>query len=172
MKQVTLFWYEVEYAAMVGIKRQIRSRSSKDHNKIQSKDFGWHTDIESACAELAVAKALNLYWDGSINVSKRPDIPSGLQIRHTSFDSGHLIVRPGDPLEHRYILVTGTSPLYCLRGWLWGYEVKSIGDWRKHINCDGYAWWVSQEKLNPIITLEDSLLEDIGKCEPMTSTTP
>lgn len=84
---------------------------------------GWSVHIEGACGECAVAKALGLYWNGSINTFKADDIP-GAQIRTRSRHDWQLYVRPHESNQAAWILVTGRCPNYQIHGWLYGHEAK------------------------------------------------
>ena len=145
--KVILSWYEIFMGAEVGLARMIASMKMSGTNKVNNKDFGWHSDIEGALAEVAVAKHLNIFWDGSVNTFKRPDVGS-LQIRHTQHKNGCLIVRRGDSDDEIYVLVTGTHPEDELRGFMHGFEAKVDEFWR---NVDGKvtspAWFVPQSRL-------------------------
>src|ERR1051326_1480658 len=102
-KGITVQLTEEEWsrAAWIGIKRRIDSRISG--LKIQSsyplsatdngvKDINfWDMDIEGACGELAVAKALGLQWEGRSFTFKKGDIGKNIQVRTTSKYS--LIIR-------------------------------------------------------------------------------
>jgi len=134
MTRVTLEPHEMAFAAIVGVMRRIKSMNRSQTNKVQNKDFGWHSDIEGACAEMAFAKANNFYWDGSArdrywngetNTFKLPDV-GGYQIRHTQHLDGRLIVQKTDADDERFVLVVGTSPRFCIVGWILGYEAKQF----------------------------------------------
>ena len=146
---VALEKYELLVAAEVGMRRNVISMQSKENNKVNNKDFGWHTDIESACGEMAVAKGLGIYWDGSVNTFKKPDV-GNYQVRHTQKADGKLIVRPKDSDKETYILVTGTSPTFNIVGWIQGADAKQDEHIFKGYNGMPDAWFVAQSKLNDI----------------------
>jgi len=149
---VALTFHEIYIAACIGVARRLASIKRGETNKVQNKDFGWHSDIEGACGELAVAKFLGVFWDGSINTFKSADIGMSLQIRHTQHEDGCLILRSGDATTDTYILVTGSHPKYEIRGYIAGYE-GMIDDFIKDPNGKYPAWFVPQENLNPISEL-------------------
>lgn len=146
---VTLSQFEVLQAAMIGIRRRLAVLGSTKTNKVNNAQFGWHTDIEAACAEMAVAKILGVYWAGSVNTWQGPDA-GNFQVRHTAHDNGCLIYRKDDPDNDVYILVTGSAPLFCVRGWVRGADAQHPDYWHR----DGYpAWFVPQSALRPISEL-------------------
>ena len=145
---VTLTWHEIYMGAAVGILRRIASLKRGETNKVQNKDFGWHTDIEGALAELAFAKAFNLHWNGSVNTFKVPDVGT-IQIRHTQYPDGRLVVHDYDDDNTVHVLVTGTHPNYSIHGWLTGGQAKQQCFWDDPTGKFP-AYFVPQAHLMPI----------------------
>jgi len=149
--RVVLTRSELYFSALVGVRRNIASFQVLTTNKVKNKDFGWHTDIEASCAEMAVAKYFNVYWDGSVNSFKLPDV-GGFQVRHTQKLDGCLIVRPADSDRDVYLLVVGSSPTYYLVGWCYGRDAK-LDEFVVGYNDMPPAWFVPQIKLVPLDTI-------------------
>lgn len=150
MIEVKLTNFEIFMAGTVGLRRRINSIGSVETNKVKNKDFGWHIDIESSCAELAAAKALDLYWNGSVNTFKLPDL-SKLQIRYTNRKNGRLIIREGDKDSEVFLLVTGETPNYTIVGFIKGCDAKK-DEWKDDPNNAMEAWFVPQSALkNPLL---------------------
>lgn len=144
--------YEILMGANTGVMRMLASICSPQKNKVKNKDFGWHSDVEGACAEVAFAKYMRLYWDGSINTGKAPDV-GGYQVRHSEPDGNSLIVRSSDSDDQVFVLVTGKAPTFTIRGYLFGREAKH--DQYIRDPGDKYpAWFVPQDKLKPIEELK------------------
>ena len=125
---VELDWNEVSLGAFVGLRRTITSLRKGRHRdvwatKVKNKDSRWQVEIEGSLAEVAVAKHLGVFWDGSVDTFKRADVGS-VQVRHTELQEGCLIVRPEDADDEKYILVCGTYPIYELCGWMLGVMAK------------------------------------------------
>ena len=157
--KVKLMPYELYLGAIVGMRRHILSLNSPEMNIVKNKNFSWATDIEAACGEVAVAKALNLFWDGSVNTFKRPDLQPDIQVRQTEEDDGRLIVRPKDKPNERYFLVTGKWGDFVLRGWILGEDAKVDENHTKGYNGMPDAWMVPQSRLldiNSCSELEDN----------------
>lgn len=112
---------------------------------------GWAEHIEGACGELAVAKALGRYWDGSVNTFEQPDLP-GLQVRTRSQTYYDLIVRPADSDDDLFVLVTGRCPRYVVRGWIKGADAKQEQWLQTHGNRPG-AYFVPQSALHEMSKL-------------------
>lgn len=135
-------------ASEIGRLRRLTSLRHGRQNQHGFAGEGWNIDIEGACGELAVAKVLNLYWSGGIDTFKGYDIGT-FQVRTTPSHSNSLIVRPPDPESHRYVLVTGLCPDYCIHGWLHGYEAKQAR-WLRGHNGRPPAYFVPSSALHPI----------------------
>jgi hypothetical protein len=127
-------------AATVGVMRTISSLA-RDKSNTKDKNFGWHSDIEGALAECALAKWQGVFWDGGINTFKAPDVGL-MQVRHTPYTDGHLIVRTADKDDERYALVTGQFGTYHIHGWCYGSFAKQD----KYIKDDD-SWFVPQQDL-------------------------
>lgn len=122
--KVTLDWSELELAAAVGLRRQLSSLRDQREDKHGFSGPGWTIHIEGACGELAVAKALGRYWNGSVDNFRGPDLVGFLQIRTRSNAYYDLIVRPDDADQDVYILVTGRAPEFEVHGWIRGRDAK------------------------------------------------
>lgn len=153
-KEVILTKYESYVAGVVGVSRVVNSYDLDKTNKFV---HGWDVDIEAACAEMVVGKFFGIYWDGSVNTWKKPDVGS-LQVRHTQHENGCLIVRPPDSGDENFILVTGATPRYFIHGWIKGKDAKDPRFWRdKAGKIVGAAWFVPQGELHPI---DDLVIKD------------
>ena len=157
--KVRLEGYEMMAAAVVGIRRHLLSLNSREFNKVKNPRYGWHTDIEAACGELSVAKALGIYWDGSVNTFKRPDLPPDIQVRTSKSYQDHLVIRSADADDERFIKVVGVHPDYELVGWIWGREGKRAEYWGER-NGTYPAFWVPHAALRVMETFNGGQHED------------
>lgn len=129
---VELEWYEMDVAINVGINRNTASwRNQRKHTAgYKPKDL-FDTGIKAAAAELAVAKKLGLYWDGSVDTFKsRADVGNRTEVRMSSMRVPKLIVRPNDRSDRDYVLVVdlwehGKKPKFDLVGWMLGREAMN-----------------------------------------------
>ena len=135
-------------AATVGAMREISSYKSRFTNPVQNKDFGWHIDIEAACAEVALAKHLGVFWDGSVGTGKAIDVGK-YQVRHTPRENGALIIRPRDSDFEQFVLVTGVAPDFIIRGWILGVDGK-VQKYLRDPNGKFPAYFVPQSDLKAI----------------------
>ena len=117
---IKLKWHEVQMAWDVGVNRAAHSirmelKDAHGWRPDPVSDIGWQ--CLSASSELAVAKALHLYWNGSVNTFSRPDLPNieiKSQLHHVldrNKQTNFLIVRKNMPDDQRYVLVVVHSKL-------------------------------------------------------------
>lgn len=108
---------------------------------------------EAAGSELAAAKYFQIpHFKLTINTFKTiADVGSQIEVKHTTWKDGHLIIRERDRAEDIAVLVTGKSPVYYVVGWIPVAIAKT--DRFKH--KDG-SWWVSQINLRPMENLRRS----------------
>lgn len=159
MTQVVLTWYEVAMASEMGRLRQVVSIAKGLPDSHGFQGAGWNEHIEGACAELSVAKALGIYWNGSVNNFGGPDlihpIKGNIQVRLAG-NHGHLIVRPGDSITDIWVLVTGKAPNYVIHGWILGANAKKpeyLKDWSGRPP----AYFVPPSSLSPLDSLKESV---------------
>lgn len=153
MTTVTLDWHEYAMGAEIGKLRQLASIRRGSQHKYGMTADGWTEHIEGACAELAVAKALGIYWDGSVDTFKgRPDLPGAVEVRRRSRDDWDLIVRPDDPDDAWFVLVVGSCPVYRIVGMMLGRQAKQ-DCWRQEYGGRPAAFFVPQADLLPFGTM-------------------
>lgn len=133
-----------------------RNKSQRDGDRADGKvmEDSLGIDIQGAEAELAVAKALNLPWDGSfLELDKWFDWRdvghdvSGLEVRSTHHKNGSLILHPKDKDESPFILVlTHEKPIFILIGWSFGKNGKDPQYWRD-VGYGRPCYYLPQNKL-------------------------
>ena len=145
-KKIVLTESEITIASTVGIKRQLECIRNKLQDKHGHDGAGWNLHVEGACGELVVAKALGLYWDGSVNTFKTGDDVPGLQVRTRSKDWYELIIRKDDDPDAKFVLVTGVCPVYRIHGWMLGSDAMQE-KWLKEYGGREAAYFVPQDAL-------------------------
>jgi hypothetical protein len=145
---VTLTWRELAIAAGVGVQRRIRSMAQglTDSYGYNGEEDVWTREINGAAAEMAVAKALGIYWDAGVNTFKLPDV-GDLQVRHTVRVDGCLILRSHDSDSDSYVLVVGKPPELTIVGGIQGCDGKS-DEWIRDPGSVRPAYFVPQSSLN------------------------
>ncbi|NBT76694.1 MAG: hypothetical protein EBT15_12170 [Betaproteobacteria bacterium] len=125
MIAVRLEGYEVEVAVLVGSARN-KSAIKRESRDVYPCDpvLSWGQHVEAAGAEMAVAKYLGLYWDGSVDTyrSGSGDLPyTNIDVKHSK--DGKWKVKEKDDGE--LILVKGTMPDYIIEAYCLTDEVKN-----------------------------------------------
>lgn len=151
MIAVTLDWFEVLGAGHVGLQRHVEALRHNLPNRYgaETAKSGLGLHIEGACGELAFAKAVNRYWNGSVNTFSFGGDVGKVQVRTRSRDDYDLIVRPADADLALYVLVTGLMPHYKVHGSISGLDAKSP-QWQKSYGDRPMAYFVPQAALRPI----------------------
>lgn len=161
--EVVIPFQEIESIRTIAEKRNSEQRKSGQRDGLIDKSKGSVTaDIEGALGEYAVARGLNLPWDGAFKSAEAwqswrvdgHDV-SGLEVRATRHETGRLIVQPWNSNEKPYILVVlrskETEHAARLVGWCWGHEAKQEKNWMNHWPRPCFA--VAQADLHPMDTL-------------------
>ena len=143
---------EVLHAISIGGKRQWEALKKGLADKHGFEGDGWEVHIEGAMGELAVAKALNIYWDAGVNTFKTPDL-GPLYIRTRSQHHYDLLIREDDDNEAPWILATGRAGKYHIHGWIRGKDAKKPMWSRTHGNRPR-AYFVPKSALSPLLSLK------------------
>jgi hypothetical protein len=126
---VTLDYEELEYCAVSGARRNIRAmqkdRKPRDNTKY-SKQNWWQSNITGVIGEYAVAKSLGEHWLDLEQDRGGFDVLS-YQVRSTENTKPSLAQRPGDDLNHIYILAQVYKCRVLIHGWATGYDIKQLG---------------------------------------------
>ena len=137
---------EIHLAAIAGVSRRIDSMKTWLNNQKQSEGSDWAIDIEGACAELAVAKHMKLFWSGHTRSFKNEDV-GPLHVRSTTHKDGHLIVKDNDPDDAVFVLVTCACPVYTIVGGISGARARVVGNEVPLKKGVGSTRWVAQKDL-------------------------
>lgn len=150
--QVTLdnadYKQAVEVAA-AQMARKYQYGRTNDHGEGDS-GRGYETrmqnTIDGLLAEIAVAKAFGQSWSpGGVKVSTG-DVGK-IEVRHTKYPQGNLLLYRTDSEEAIYILVVGVYPTLRLAGWIQGFEGKQPAMWKNSVTP---CYWIPQAALKPI----------------------
>jgi len=127
---IKLNYHEIITAAMGGVLRQLenmRDGRMNTHGLKKGEAHDWQLHIEGCLGELAVAKAMNLYWSKG---QYGADDVGDFQVRTTRRDQSDLILHPRDPDDKRFYLVTGYNGRYKICGWILGRDGKKLEYWK------------------------------------------
>lgn len=154
--EVALSLHEVLIAANVGVRRRlaiIKDRSPDMYGQKPEHD-GWQCHIEGSGAELAVAKHFDLFWSGHVGDYKAFDV-GPYEVRQTPHHNGHLILQHKDldKGDAPCILVTGSTPVFRLAGWIYGFEGLVNKYYTDKPRNGRPAFWIPQSDLRPMSSL-------------------
>jgi hypothetical protein len=153
--EVILTDSEMHIAATVGALRQIENIfKGRQHAYAGPRDASWQMHIEGAAGEQAFAKWSGRYWNGNLGDLDADDV-GHVQVRTTGRPDGRLILHPLDPDDRPFVLVTGISPRFVLRGWIRGSDGKQQQWWRDPVGGRP-AYFVPQSALRPMPPPRDS----------------
>lgn len=147
--QMVLTPAELHMAANVGIARQIEAVRQRRPDCHGYDGDGWSVHIQGAAGELAVAKMLGWYWDGSVNTFRTAPDVGDVEVRTRSRHDYELIHRPDDDPTKAYVLVTGVAPYLWVRGWRKGVDCRQPAWWKEHGGRPG-AWFVPTRVLRRV----------------------
>lgn len=147
----------VEYGqlGLARLSSALEKRRGGAHGFQRNPQDRYRIDVEGMHAEYVAAKALGLLpFNPTVSEqdSKFGDIGPGLQVRSTRYTSGSLLIHDSDDDDHVFILVTGEYGVFNVRGWIYAREGKVKKLWKVH--KDRGAYWVTQDRLRPLDTLE------------------
>ena len=167
MKKVTLSPREMRAACQHGLERYISARENNYRQTTVvdlSHDRG-SIDILSSMAEMATAKALNLYWSGVEKINS-PDVGGCFEVRSTAKKDGSLIVSVKDPDDQIIILTICDPPVFTLIGWTVAGKAKLRDDliFKRE---DRHFWMVPQSELEDLDALKIKQAPSVGEDEWM-----
>ena len=143
---ITLEWQECWQAGTVGVMRRIAGMKNARRDKFAHRDR-WENEVEGACAELAVARSFGKYWHSFAgDLSALPGDAGPIQVRWVKDPEGCLPVRPSDPDDARFYMVTGAMPTFTIIGYIHGRDARRR-EWYRE--APPPYWAVPQSALLP-----------------------
>ncbi|MGI9490467.1 MAG: hypothetical protein ACR2RF_32160 [Geminicoccaceae bacterium] len=147
--KISLTKPEITQGALVGVMRQISAIALGREQNHGADDFNaWHRHIEGALSEMAVAKAIDRYWSGTVHLIDTADV-SGHQVRATQHKNGRLRTHPKDSDNEWFILAVGQFGEYEIKGMLQGWAAKNQKYWCDPTGKNRPAFFAPQEDLHP-----------------------
>ena len=146
---VTLQDTEIQICKLLGETRRMRNRQAGVHEPTYARKMTMEAEIDGVGAELAVAKAFNIYPDTTTHVrAGGHDLVSRkgatIDVKQTTHVNGRLMAPMTKRLEDAdiYILVTGTMPKYKIVGWCHAEQLINK-------NTIGNLGWVNDVYMMP-----------------------
>lgn len=154
MSQIQLTANEFLTAANIGMRRNAESifkgRKARFPEKTPGELWGFH--IESAIAEMCVAKYLGVFWSMGVNTFHVADVGKNLEVRWSMREDCK--IRPDD---NNIIIVSvhGTGMSKYIKGWINSEDAKKKEYEFKGKNSDlAPCYFVPHHILNPIDQLK------------------
>jgi hypothetical protein len=144
---VTLTWDEVRQAADMGVHQVIRALSAGMQHRGGGRSAAWQSQITGFLGEMAVSKAMGLPFAPDLTKFRRTPDVGMYEVRSTSHDPPQLLVKPGDLLTRRFLLVVVQVPVCDIAGWIRGTDAEDVGVWCPKLY--GGAWTVDRSRLQP-----------------------
>jgi hypothetical protein len=120
---------EMILAGSVAVQRYAQNLARGKREMFGAEDrFGFQYMMDGAMGELAVAKHLNIHWNGSVGDLMAKDV-GRLQVRTTRMPEPALILHDKDPDEDVFVLVRLHANRAQIAGWVYGFEGKQKRYW-------------------------------------------
>ena len=91
----------------------------------------WKLQIEGAMSEYALAKYLNVHWEG-VGFPDADDVGNE-DVRVTSHENGCLILHDRDKDDKKYWLLIGQNGEYEIKGYIFGRDGKQKKYWQEKV---------------------------------------
>lgn len=108
--------------------------------------------VLGARGELAVAKALGLQWDATVNTFHNRGDVGDIEVRTRTNHSYDLLVRADDADDRRFVLVIGIDRVFSIYGWKRGADAK-LKRWIASYGNRPEAYFVPKDRLEPLHSL-------------------
>lgn len=150
---------EIDQARQVAeLRNQSQRQAGRADGRVMASSI--QADLMGAEGELAVAKALNLPWDGKflpistwLEWKHEGNDVGNLEVRTTNYETGKLILHDSDKNFSPYLLVISSKrPEYRLAGWIFGHEGKKSHFWATQVPRPCYM--IRQELLRSMEDLK------------------
>lgn len=159
---VTLTWAEMQLAYLVAGQRRIMNMKKGLSGRYGAPEGegSEELDLIAARGEMAVAKALNLFWTGTVGDYGAVDVGGMVEVRTRTKKWHALILHPGDNDNLPFVLADASSPPQIrLAGWIMARDGKRKEFWGDPSGKNRPAYFVDQEHLRPMEEL-------VGMLEP------
>ena len=159
MIPVILTHQEELVAAVMGLKRTATSHAASPLTYSARKNVFEDIEInsEAAAAEMAVARLLGFtdFIPTCGTFKEQADVGKGIEVKHTRWKDGHMIVTSRDRDDDIAVLVTGLAPHLYIAGWIPIKDARS----KRYIRDKGTkneSFWITIGELFPFDDLASS----------------
>lgn len=154
-----LHWSELFLCGVMGVLRKVIMIREGQGQCATDKPDKWAREIEGNCGELVLAKLLKVPWVPRVmgedkterEQIKRFDV-ADLQVRTTHWPNGHLLIKPTDNPDDRFVLVVGESPDFRVVGWILARDGMKKEYWDENLPTPAYK--IPQQVLHGLESLD------------------
>ena len=107
----------------------------------------WKLQIEGAMSEYALAKYLNVHWEG-VGFPDADDVGNE-DVRVTPHENGCLILHDRDKDDKKYWLLIGQNGEYEIKGYIFGRDGKQKKYWQEKVKRE-------------VVSLDSSFVSGVG----------
>lgn len=161
---ITLTWAEMMLAYQVAAQRRIMNMKKGLGGRYGAPEGegSEELDIIAARGEMAVAKALNLYWSGTVGDYGAIDVGGLVDVRTRTKDWHSLILHPGDKDDLPFVLVDASNPPNMrLVGWIYAKDGKDQKFWDDPSKKNRPAFFIPQNNLRPMEELKKIVRQSV-----------
>ena len=153
---------EIAVAGLVRAHRysdQYEGKTSLPNFAVQAKGLNWFEFVTQQAEAIAAEVAVGLYTGHPVkeldnrNGLITADVGADIEVKHTTYARGHLVIPESANDDHVAVLVVGTNPTYYLMGWMPVVMAKHP----KYLHSTRTGYWVSQANLFEMKTLGRSV---------------
>lgn len=151
--QITLSLPEMLNAANVGVIRHYASTkkgSKPTEGFTEDHGLAISIHIEGAMGEACVARALGMYFEGSVNTYGKADLGKDIGVRAARKEHFGLLIYKKDNPNHYYYLVKGSAPNYRVCGWIKGSDAMQDKYLTDRVSQTISMWRIPESDLNPM----------------------
>lgn len=157
MSQIKLASDELAQCTIAGLQRLMRKLLGHDSGHYYNNSLSFQERVceeaESVASEWVVAKYYGLPFDpakANNHFKEKADVGNAIEVKWTKYIDGSLIIYESDRVTDIAVLVVGKSPTYTIAGWI----PVAMAQKERYRHSSQPTWWVSQNNLQPIETLE------------------
>lgn len=150
---IRLTWAEMQLAYLIAGQRRIMNMKKGLGGRYGAPEGegSEELDLVAARGEMAVAKALNLYWTGTVGDYGAIDVGGHVEVRSRTKHWHSLILHPSDKDHLPFVLADCSNPPDIrLAGWLYGHEGKKEMFWSDPSGKNRPAFFVEPKHLHPM----------------------
>lgn len=150
---VTLTWPEMQIAYMIAGQRRIMNMKKRLPGRYGAPEGegSEELDLIAARGEMAVAKALNLYWAGTVGDYGAVDVGGAVEVRSRTKNWHSLILHPKDRDDLPFVLADVSEPPDVrLAGWIYAKDGKLKKFWLDPSQKNRPAYFIDQKYLRPM----------------------